>query len=101
LGILAWRRFRFVTTTKPKTQAPLKVDPAVDALITQGAHFLDMTKKELVAEAVRAYLTLRREELAAGMREAMRVLDGTNRSRLALLTGIPPERIDELGGIRE
>lgn len=69
-----------MTTIKPRTQAPLKVDPTVDALITQGAHFLDMTKKELVAEAVRAYLRLRREELAAGMREAMQVLDGDRKS---------------------
>jgi hypothetical protein len=87
--------------TKAKTQAPLKVDPAVDALISQGAHFLGVTKKDLVAEAVRAYLAARHEELAAGLREAMQVLDGTNRSRLALLTGLTPEEIDEVGGIRE
>lgn len=90
-----------MTAARPKAQAPLKVDPAVDALISQGAHFLGVTKKDLVAEAVRAYLAARREELAAGMREAMQVLDGTTRSRLALLTGISPERIDELGGVRE
>jgi hypothetical protein len=82
-------------------QAPLKVDPAVDALISQGAHFLGVTKKDLVADAVRAYLSARREELAAGLREAMEVLDGTNPSRLALLTGLTLEEIDEIGGIRE
>ncbi len=73
----------------------------MDALITQGAHFLGMTKKELVANAVRTYLGSQRDELAAGLREAMSVLDGTNRSRLALLTGLTAEEIDEVGGIRE
>ncbi len=35
------------------------------------------------------------------MRETMELLDGTSRSRLALLTGLSPERIDELGGAGE
>ena len=29
-------------------QAPLKVDPETNALIDHGAHFLGMTKKDLV-----------------------------------------------------
>ena len=84
-----------------KRQAPLKVDPAVDELISQGAHFLGVTKKDLVADAVRDYLATRREEIHAAMVEAMRVLDGSTTSRVSLLTGIPPEEIDRLGGIRE
>jgi hypothetical protein len=88
-----------VSTTK--RQAPLKVDPAVDELISQGAHFLGLTKKELVAEAVMEYLATRREEIQRAMAEAMRVLDGGTKSRVALLTGIAPEDIDRLGGVRE
>jgi len=84
-----------------KRQAPLKVDPATDELISQGAHFLGVTKKDLVAEAVRDYLAARREEIHRRMTEAMRVLDGTTRSRVTLLTGISPDEIDRLGGIRE
>jgi hypothetical protein len=84
-----------------KRQSPLKVDPAVDELISQGAHFLGVTKKDLVAEAVRDYLAARREEIHAAMVDAMRVLDGSTRSRVALLTGIAPEDIDRLGGISE
>ncbi|HCT76060.1 MAG TPA: hypothetical protein DGG94_08450 [Micromonosporaceae bacterium] len=90
-----------MATTKPKAQAPLKVDPAVDELISQGAHFLGVTKKDLVAEAVKDYLAARREEINRGMTEAMRVLDGTTKARVALLTGISPEDIDRLGGIQE
>jgi hypothetical protein len=84
-----------------KQQAPLKVDPEVDALITNSAHFLGLTKKELVADAVRAYVEQRREEIRAQMREVMRTLDGSRRSRVALLTGLSPERLDELGGVGE
>jgi len=84
-----------------KRQSPLKVDPDVDELISQGAHFLGLTKKDLVAEAVRDYLAARRDEIRLRMREAMRVLDGTTKARVALLTGIAPEEIDRLGGIDE
>ncbi|WP_237702848.1 MULTISPECIES: hypothetical protein [Protofrankia] len=54
-----------------------------------------------MAEAVRVYLEIRREEIRARMREVMALLDGTNRSRLALLTGLTPEQIDAVGGIGE
>ena len=87
--------------TGTKRQSPLKVDPAVDELISQGAHFLGVTKKDLVAEAVRDYIAARREEIHQRMTEAMRVLDGTTMARVSLLTGISPEDIDRLGGIRE
>jgi hypothetical protein len=84
-----------------KRQSPLKVDPDVDALISQGAHFLGITKKDLVAQAVRDYLGARREEIHAAMADAMRVLDGTTTSRVAMLTNISPEDIERLGGIKE
>jgi hypothetical protein len=87
--------------TSSKRQSPLKVDPAIDELISQGAHFLGLTKKDLVAEAVKDYLAARREEIHTRMTEAMRVLDGTTKSRVALLTGVSPEDIDRLGGIQE
>jgi len=81
--------------------APLKVDRETDQLISQGAHFLGTTKKDLVGEAVRFYLQHRREEIAQGMAESLRILDGTTRARVALLTGIDTEDIDRLGGIPE
>lgn len=81
-----------------RRQAPLKVDPDTDKLISQGAHFLGVTKKDLVADAVRQYLERRRDEVRAGMIEAMNVLDGSLSSSVSLLTGLSPERIAELGG---
>jgi hypothetical protein len=87
------------TETRAKRQSPLKVDLETDELISQGAHFLGMTKKDLVAEAVRAYLAERREEIHNAMAEAMRVLDGTTKSRVALITAISPQDIDRLGGV--
>jgi uncharacterized protein (DUF1778 family) len=90
-----------MTTTAgdAKRQAPLKVDPATDELISQAAHFLGMTKKDFVAEAVRAYLEQRREEIRRGMVESMRLLDSSLTSSVAMLTGLSPERIEQLGGV--
>ena len=85
--------------TGAKRQSPLKVDPATDELITQGAHFLGMTKKDFVAEATRVYLEQQREKIRAGMIESMKVLDGSLTSSVALLTGLSPDKIAELGGV--
>lgn len=84
-----------------KRQSPLKVDPDIDELISQGAHFLGLTKKDLVAEAVKDYLAARREELHQRMNEAMRVLDGSTAARVALLAGVAPEDVERLGGLGE
>jgi hypothetical protein len=84
-----------------KQQCPLSVDPEVDQLITGSAHFLGLTKEELIADAVRAYIERRREERRLQVQEVMRKLDGTRRARVSLITGIPPERLDELGGVGE
>jgi hypothetical protein len=77
----------------------LKVDPETDELISQAAHFLGMTKKDFVAEATRAYLEQRREEIRRGMVESMRLLDGSLTSSVSLLTGLSPEKIEEFGGV--
>ena len=78
------------TSSAPRRQAPLKVDPAVDELISSGANFLGITKKDLVAEAVQFYLDARREEMRERMRTLMRQLDGTRAARVALLSGTEP-----------
>lgn len=88
------------TEARAKRQAPLKVDPETDELISQGAHFLGMTKKDLVAEAVRAYLAERREQIHNAMTDAMQVLDGTTKSRVGLIATVSSQDIDRLGGIR-
>ncbi|MGB7588376.1 MAG: hypothetical protein WBM00_06670 [Solirubrobacterales bacterium] len=84
-----------------RRQAPLKVDPAIDELISSGANFLGITKKDLVAEAVQFYLDARREEMRARMQDLMRRLDGTRAARVALLAGISREQLDAVGGVRE
>jgi len=92
-----------MTTAAPKTprQSPLKVDPETDKLISQGAHFLGLTKKDLVADAVRVYLEQRCEDLRVGMAEALQVIDGSVKSDIMLLTGLTAEEIDAVGGIDE
>ncbi|MEV6930948.1 hypothetical protein AB0M46_41550 [Dactylosporangium sp. NPDC051485] len=85
----------------PRRQAPLKVDPAVDELISSGANFLGITKKDLVAEAVQFYLNARREEMRERMRGLMRQLDGTRAARVALLADLSREQLDGVGGVDE
>jgi hypothetical protein len=82
-------------------QVSVKVSPAGDKLITSGANYLHMSKKDLVEEAVRFYLDARREEMQAGMRELLRELDGSRASRVAMLAGMTREELDSVGGIEE
>jgi hypothetical protein len=79
----------------------LKVDEDIAELADIGAHQLKMTKKDLVAEAIKVYLEIRREEIRRSMQDTLAKLDGTNRARLSLLTGLSPEQIDAAGGISE
>lgn len=58
-----------------------------------------MSKKQLVAEAVREYLDARRGALRASMQETMAMLDGSTVSRIALLSGLSREELGDLGGL--
>jgi hypothetical protein len=80
-------------------QTPIKVSTETDALIGHAAHFLHTTKKEVVDRAVRDFVEAHRDELNAGVRDALNQLDGSKAGALSLLTGMSRERIDELGGI--
>jgi hypothetical protein len=77
----------------------LKVSPEADKLISQMAHFMSMTKKDVVEAAIKEYAEHHREERRRGMIEAMQILDGSLKSSVALLTGLSPEHLDELGGV--
>lgn len=81
--------------------APVKVDQETHALIAHAATALHMSQKDLLAAAVREYLSARREEINAALRRTMEMLDGTQSSQVAALTGMSKERLDELGGVRE
>jgi len=61
-------------------------------------HLLGMTKEDFLAEVAKAYLEQRREEVCRGMIESMKFLDDSLTSTVAMLTGLSPERIEELGG---
>uniref|UniRef100_A0A1V2I4F6 Uncharacterized protein n=1 Tax=Pseudofrankia asymbiotica TaxID=1834516 RepID=A0A1V2I4F6_9ACTN len=51
-----------------------------------------------VAEAAQVYLEQPHEETAQGTFASMRALDGSLSASVAALTGLPPERIEQLGG---
>jgi type IV pilus biogenesis protein CpaD/CtpE len=81
--------------------SPVKVDQETHALIAHAATALRVSQKDLLAAAVREYLGAHREEIRAALRRTMEALDGTNASRVAALSGLSRERLDELGGVRE
>jgi streptomycin 6-kinase len=82
-------------------QVAVKVSPDGDRLITSGAHYLHMSKKDLVEAAVAFYLDARREEMQAGMRDLLSKLDGSGAARIAMLAGMTREELDSVGGVEE
>jgi hypothetical protein len=81
--------------------SPIKVDIQVDQLISDTAHFLGRTKKDLVSDAVREYVEAHRAEINVAIRGAMSRLDGSNTSAITVMTGFSKEELDDLGGVPE
>jgi len=81
------------------TQSPVKVDPATDRLISDAAHFLGRTKKDVVSDAIREYVEAHRDELNEAIRESLSRLDGSTSSAVSLLTGMDAEELADLGGL--
>jgi hypothetical protein len=91
-----------MSTVEPTPrQVAIKVSPEGGKLITSGAHYLRMSKKDLVEAAVEFYLNARREEMQAGMRELLSQLDGSRGARVALLAGMTREELESVGGVEE
>jgi predicted transcriptional regulator len=83
------------------TTAPIKVDPATDELVSHAAHFLSRSKKDIVNAAVREYIDAHRDEINAGIRNALGHLNGTEASAISLITGLSTDELDDLGGVPE
>jgi hypothetical protein len=82
-------------------QIAVKVSADGDKLITSGAHYLHMSKKNLVEAAVAFYLDAHREEMQAGMRELLSELDGSRASRVAMLAGMTRAELEAVGAADE
>lgn len=78
---------------------PLKVDAEADTIATHSAHFLGITKKQFVSEAIVFYNQARRAEIERGVHAALSVLDGTREAAVSHLSGFSSDRIAELGGL--
>jgi predicted transcriptional regulator len=85
----------------PAALTPIKVSAETDQLIGHAAHFLHTSKKDVVDRAVRDYVEAHRAELNDGIRAAMSQLADTSTSAVSVMTGLSPERLDELGGVPE
>lgn len=79
--------------------APIKVDLATDELVSQAAHFLSRSKKDIVDAAVREYVDAHRDEINAVVSAALGQLNGTDAAAVSLMTGLSAEEIDDLGGL--
>lgn len=82
-----------------RTVAPIKVSQSTDELISHTAHFMSLSKKSVVEQAVREYITNHRDEIHRGVDEAISQLDGSTAAAVSLLTGFSAEEIDDLGGL--
>ncbi|MFY1700833.1 hypothetical protein ACN28G_03630 [Micromonospora sp. WMMA1923] len=80
---------------------PIKVDSATDQLISHAAHFLGRSKKSIVDDAIREYIENHRVEIQEAVGSALRQLDGSTASSVALLTGMSRDELDEIGGFVE
>ncbi|GMA21677.1 hypothetical protein MM440_06815 [Arsenicicoccus piscis] len=81
------------------TVAPIKVSAATDELISHVAHFTGSSKKDVVELAVLEYIDRHRDEINAGVRQALATLDGSTATAVAALTGMTPAELDDLGGL--
>lgn len=81
------------------TTAPIKISAETDARVGHAAHFLGRSKKNIVEEAVAEYIDNHRDEINAGVLEALGQLDGTRESRIAMLADADASDIATLGGL--
>jgi predicted transcriptional regulator len=81
--------------------APIKIDMQTDELLTQAAHFLRSSKKDIVDAAVREYIEKHRAEIQKGVLDALRGLDGSTSGVVSLLSGLSKDELAELGGVPE
>ncbi|MEY2847619.1 MAG: hypothetical protein RI885_284 [Actinomycetota bacterium] len=83
------------------TVSPIKVDAATDRLISDAAHFLGRTKKDIVDVAVRDYVEAHRSEMSEAIRASLARLDGSNAAVVVEITGLSRDELDDLGGVPE
>src|SRR5680860_378494 len=79
--------------------APIKVDIAADELVSQAAHFMSRSKKDVVDAAVREYIDAHRDEINAGIEAALGQLNGSDAAAVSLMTGFGADELDDLGGL--
>jgi len=79
--------------------SPIKVDAQTDELISHAAHFLGRSKKDVVDAAVRAYIDGHRDEINAGIRQALNLLDGTDAGLVSVMTGLSRAELDDVGSV--
>lgn len=81
------------------TTAPIKVSESTDNLISHTAHFMAVSKKSVVEQAIVEFVANHRDEINGGVRDALSMLDGSTASAVSLLSGLTEDEIEDLGGL--
>ncbi|MCT1606350.1 hypothetical protein M3B43_03225 [Nesterenkonia massiliensis] len=76
----------------------VKVNEETSQLISDAAHHLGKTRKDVVEEAVREYLHAHMPEIHASIHQLLQQLDGTRSAAVSVMTGLSKEELEELGG---
>lgn len=79
--------------------APIKVDIATDELVSHAAHFMSRSKKDVVDAAVREYIDAHRDEINAGVKGALGLLNGTDAAAVSMMAGLSADELDDVGGL--
>lgn len=79
--------------------APIKVDIATDELVSHAAHFMSRSKKDVVDAAVREYIDAHRDEINAGVKGALGLLNGTDAAAVSMMVGLSADELDDVGGL--
>lgn len=69
------------------------------SLVSHAAHFMSRSKKDVVDAAVREYIDAHRDEINAGIKVALKQLNGTDAAAVSMMTGLSAEELDDLGGL--
>lgn len=85
-------------STTLKHAPNVKVNSETSQMISDAAHHLGKTRKDVVEEAVRMYMQARLPEIHDSIRELLNQLDGSRSTAVSVLTGYSKQELDELGG---
>lgn len=81
-----------------KSAPNVKVTEETNQMISNAAHHLGKTRKDVVEEAMRDYVQARLPEIHESIQSFLKQLDGSHAAAVSVLTGYSQHELEELGG---